>query len=402
MDDPLHLEMMHLLDQLFVSAYLAKSDLMPLSIFASTHLTLENGLSEYSAPTFAGLAVLLGAALGDVKLASRIGGFAQVAMSKEESRNMDSRAELWLYAFVFVWNEPIERMTSKLFKSYKSGLSVGDNENACWCIAQYIVINFQSGKPLGMVETDCKIYLEQMVEFKRETVHADICIYLETVQNLMHPSEDDPTVMKSELRFLSHSDHTVLGVFYSCQCFLYLYFGEFEKGAKLAIKRGNAYSKGVPGHCWIMIETFVRGMCLYAMARKTKKRVYRKQARTVHRTIKAWIRKGNPNVKHYDLLFNAELAALKGKLDAAEGWYQSAIVSATRCGRIHESALSSERYGEFLLNVRKDPEEARHKFDDAIRRYSEWGAAKKVLMLRELHQDLWRRPSQVEFSSSRT
>lgn len=259
-----------------------------------------------------------------------------------------------------------------------------------------------SGKPLGTVRADCKIYVEQMKEFKREVVHADICIYLEMIQNLMGLSDGDPTTMENEQRFLSHKDHTVLGVFYSCQCILYLYFGECEKGAKLAIERDDTYSKGVPMHVWIMMETFTRGMCLYIMARKSKKRAYKKHAQKVHKTIKSWIRKGNPNVKHYDLMLKAEAAALDGKLDAAEGWYQSAVVSATRRGHVHESALVSERYGEFLLNDRNDPEEARHKFDDAIRRYGEWGAAKKVRMLREKHEDVWTRPSEVVLQLGRS
>ena len=92
------------------------------------------------------------------------------------------------------------------------------------------------------------------------------------------------------------------------------------------------------------------------------------------------------------MILNAEAAVLSGKLDAADGCYQKAIVAATRQGSIHESALARERYGEFLLSEKNDPEEASHKFNDAIRRYNEWGAAKKVQMLREKHQDLWQKP----------
>jgi predicted ATPase len=430
MTDPVHLEMMRLLDQLFMTAYLAENDLMPLSIFASIQLTLEHGLCEYSAARFAGLALLVGVASGDMALASKTGTFARLVMNEVECKHMDARAELWLNAFVFCWTDPIARMSSRFLRAYETGLSVGDNEYACWvcevlpcnicytmnqysvifmplsaifvkCIAQYIVVGFQSGKSLETVEADCKIYLNQMIKFKRETVHADISIYFEMIRNLIGRSQGDPTVLKSEQRFRSHSDHTVLGVFYTCQSILYMYFGEYEKGAKLAIERGDTYAKGVPAHVWIMIETFTRGMLLYVMARTTKKRIYRKEAKRVHKTIKSWVHKGNPNVKHYEMLLNAESAALSGKLDAAEGWYQSSIVSATRQGHLHESAYASERYGNFLMNERNDPEEARHKIDDAIRRYGEWGAAKKVHLLRQQYRDLWVRPSEVVFGSER-
>jgi hypothetical protein len=74
---------------------------------------------------------------------------------------------------------------------------------------------------------------------------------------------------------------------------------------------------------------------------------------------------------------------------------QSAITASTRQGSQHESALAIERYGELLLNERNDPEEALHKFNDSIGRYNEWGAHKKVQMLREKHKNLWQKPTDV-------
>ena len=129
-----------------------------------------------------------------------------------------------------------------------------------------------------------------MIEFEREIVHADISMYFEMVRNLMGRYDSDPTAMRSEQRFLSYTDHTVLGVFYSCQSILYLYFGEYEKGAELAIERGDSYLEGIPGHVWGMIETFTRGMLLYVRAQNTRKRMYAKEAKRVHKTIKAWVR----------------------------------------------------------------------------------------------------------------
>lgn len=238
-----------------------------------------------------------------------------------------------------------------------------------------------------------------MIEFKRETVHADISIYCEMMQNLMGQNDGDPTKLKSEERFLSHSDQTVLGVYFSCLCILFMYFGEYEEGAKLAVERGDTYAKVCPGHFWIMNETFARGMILYAAARSGK-RLYMKHAKKVHKTIKSWAQQGNPNVLHYDLLFDAELAALNGKLDMAEGLYKKAIVSATRQGLIHERAFASERYGEFLLNERNDPEEAKYNLSDAIRLYDEWGANRKVSMLREKHHKLWQKPTHIVLSNA--
>jgi predicted ATPase len=129
MQDPVHLETMRLLDQLFTATYMAASDLMPLTIFERIRLTLEHGLSEYSTLAFAGLALYF---RDDPALASKTGTFARLVMTIIDSKNVDAKAEMWLTTFVFCWTEPITRMSSRLLKSYETGLSVGDNENAIW------------------------------------------------------------------------------------------------------------------------------------------------------------------------------------------------------------------------------------------------------------------------------
>lgn len=131
MTEAVHLEMMRLLDQLFVVAYLAESDLLPLSIFARLRLTLENGLSDYAAPALASLGMLL-VTLGDFALASKTADFARLAMDIVKCKNTDCRAEYWLF-WVLSWRtEQIASMTARYFNSYECALSVGDNEIACW------------------------------------------------------------------------------------------------------------------------------------------------------------------------------------------------------------------------------------------------------------------------------
>jgi predicted ATPase len=131
MEDPVHLEMMSLLDQLFTATYMSASDLMPLTIFARIRLTLAHGLCEYSALAFAGLALLLRNS-DDPALASKTGSFAQLAMTIVDCKNRDTKAGLWLNAFVFCWTDPLTRMMPRLLKGYETGLPVGDTENALW------------------------------------------------------------------------------------------------------------------------------------------------------------------------------------------------------------------------------------------------------------------------------
>ena len=95
MQDPVHLEMMHLLDQLFIASYRSASDLMPLTIFARIQLTLEHGLCEYSVHAFACLALVF---RDDPALASKTGSFARLIMTIIDCKSVHAKAEVWLNA----------------------------------------------------------------------------------------------------------------------------------------------------------------------------------------------------------------------------------------------------------------------------------------------------------------
>ena len=56
-------------------------------------------------------------------------------------------------------------------------------------------------------------------------------------------------------------------------------------------------------------------------------------------------------------------------------------IDAIKAGR----SLANERYGEFLLSVRDDKEGAACCIEKAIQFYQEWGAVRKVDLLRKQH-----------------
>jgi len=152
----------------------------------------------------------------------------------------------------------------------------------------------------------------------------------------------------------------------------------------------------------VMGDTFCGGISLFAMARKTKKRKYRATAKKVHALVKLWASKGNPNVNHHGSFLNAEAAALEWDVDGAEGWYQSAILLALDGGLIQDAALANERYVEFLLYYRKETKKATFKLEEAMRLYGEWGAAKKVELLREQYKHLWQQLTEIIVTVSAT
>lgn len=206
----------------------------------------------------------------------------------------------------------------------------------------------------------------------------------------------ESTTTLDDLIVKHEGDNTLTGTTMALQSMVYAFLGQHELGAELALRKRDSYAKVNPAHLTQMPETFSRALSLFAIARATKARKHKKEARKVFKKVKKWASSGNPNVSHYEKLLKAELSALEGKLDAAEGWYQSAIVLASRSGLRQDAALFNERYGDFLLNDRKDNAEAAFKLEEAVKLYNEWGAYRKVRILSEKYARLWPQPLVIQ------
>ena len=141
-----------------------------------------------------------------------------------------------------------------------------------------------------------------------------------------------------------------------------------------------------------MTDMFLKGISLFAMARKTRKRKYTNLAKKSLASIKDWAEKGNPNVKHCESLLEAELAALNGRKHVAKKHYEVAAILAGRGGFVRDAALANERYGEFLLEDMCDREDAAFRFQEAIKLYLEWEARAKAELLSAKYGYLWSTP----------
>ena len=74
---------------------------------------------------------------------------------------------------------------------------------------------------------------------------------------------------------------------------------------------------------------------------------------------------------------------MRGKNPDAKEKYEEAIKIAARTGHLHHAALFNERFADFLEYDLSDKEESLYRLKESIRWYEEWGAKRKVEMLKE-------------------
>ena len=162
-----------------------------------------------------------------------------------------------------------------------------------------------------------------------------------------------------------------------------LFLTNFELAAERAIKYGDLFFQLCPAVFIGTVETFHRGVALYDMARKHRKRKFKSRAKKIRQLIKQWVKDGNPNIEHYDLLLDAENASLsKAKFDVAGQLYLKAINSAAQLGHLQHSGLCHERFADFLLHAHSGEKAYSFQMSEAIRCYVEWGAMGKVHRLK--------------------
>jgi predicted ATPase len=403
MQDTRQIEVMKVLDRLVTYCYLSGNTLLPLVLSKSIRWSFRYGLCLSSPPSLAAVGAFLCSVLSDFDNGTKCGEHALVALEClkrkvgiEIGRTMESRTLLFVHGVVFHWTRPLPSISRQFLNAYEIGMQTGDIDSAIWSILHYLLVGFHSGRSLEALEADCRMYVKQGEELKREQQICLIALLWQAILNLMGRSVN-PTVLTGEamdqdrcLELAARADNPhLVGWVQALRAVLYSCFGEYEAGSELGVAKGTKLEKILPSHLLVPSDPFYRGVCLFEMARRTKKQKYKKRARTALDTIKAWVSKGNPNLKHCERFLEAELAALTDNSEKAKQHYAKAVVLAARGGFIHHAAMANERYGEFLLNALDLPHDAAYRFDEAIKFYSVWGSC-KADMLREKYSYLKR------------
>mmetsp|Transcript_10591 Transcript_10591/g.25578 ORF Transcript_10591/g.25578 Transcript_10591/m.25578 type:complete len:280 (+) Transcript_10591:662-1501(+) len=249
-----------------------------------------------------------------------------------------------------------------------------------------MLLPYSFGKPLHAIALSCSKYILQMEDLRKKDHSLASRVIWQAVINLMGEAENVLAMEGVALsrKVIDNLDSAETKFYDAIRHDLLVFYGAYELAAESALKRGNEFPKAAVGVFTIMMETFHRGVALYAMARRTRRRKYLNPARRIRKTIKKWGKNGNPNVRHYICFLDAEHSAVSKRYKEAEVHYQQAIKIAAKTGYLHHAGLFNERYADLLKVHMKNEEEAVYRLQEAIRWYGEWGAALKVKMLIEL------------------
>mmetsp|Transcript_172 Transcript_172/g.590 ORF Transcript_172/g.590 Transcript_172/m.590 type:complete len:351 (+) Transcript_172:2-1054(+) len=330
--------------------------------------------------------MISGSIFGDFPAGSQL---AEKAIRMQEllhSKGVEAITTCRAHILVFHHTSPLHESIAPLRASYKNAMRVGDTETASLSLCSETSFPFMLGKNLERLEESCHLTLKQVSQMRTTASVTYLRMMLQAIHNWTGQSENT-VVLKGDI--VDEDDLLLpspidVALFHYIKSYLFAVFGSFERGAELAIQKTDEFAKASPGNAAAVHDTFLRGIPLFAMARRTKQAKYKNHAKKILKTVKGWISKGNPNVKHYVSLFQAEQSALDKKYDAAENLFREAIRVAGRGGYVQDAAIANERYADFLQSI-SDEIAARERIEQAIRFYKSWGAHRKVAMLQQCY-----------------
>ena len=355
-------------------------------------LTITYGLSGSSPSAFATFGFVVSGALKDLATGSRCSEMALSMLEKLSVKVSPARAMFRAWGFCLSYTRPLHDASKALMDGYKLGMQSGDTESAAYCLLGDLSASFVQGKKLESLEEDCIVFMGHMRELGRTKIVELSSSILESVQYLLGRTDTCDLLLEEIIR--DPQPHELPRLVYSIAMFAYL--GDYEKGATYAIQYGDMYLSKSPGAITAQGEVFSRGVCLYAMARKSKKSIYKKYGRRVRATIQRWVDQGYVNGNHHlRLLIAEDLALDRRQLDAASKAYQEAISIAARSGYLKDVGLINERYADFLLLTMEDREQAAFRLKESIRYYSDWGSVCKVERLRNQFAELLPVPAAI-------
>jgi len=372
------------LSRIFYASYFLKRQyLLVISASEMVRITLDFGVSKFAGQSFSSLGLIVNAVQGDTETSTYFAETALVIQKSLKSNYTESQTIFISHTYILGWTAPLSASLPHMAHGFNIGMQSGNVAYAFWCVQSLRCFSsYQIGKPLSQILTHLPGLVAQMEDLHQREISTITRMWWQLMLTLSGDS-DELTLLKGRAYDQQRDGtglplHDVMINFLQSE--LCVFFGDYMTAADSALDQGDSFEKGMGSHVMAMIHTFHRGVALYAMARRTRKRKYMVAAEQFRRTIARWAQRGNPNVNHYHLLLSAEAMALKrGRHYIAAGsFYEQAIVLAGRTGHLHDAGLFSSRYSDFLRHQMNDEEEADRIMSESLRWYSEWGASRVV------------------------
>jgi predicted ATPase len=348
-------------------------------------ITLKHGASPHSSFGLACLGMIFGSN-GNVADAYKVGVIATSMSQKFHSSGCDGMTTAIVHTMLNHFRQPLKVSIEPVMKSYQSAIASGDIEGAAYAANAYIHILRASGTRLDIINAEAARFAELMKDYNMTQLSIDQALTLLIPQwqfalNLAGESKNpvklSGAAMHSEEQFIAEcvdaNNVKALLAIYSAKMSLGYYFGDikaaYTASQNLLKVDKKKYCPCVPRASRILFL----GLVEFEMHRQTKRKQHLQSAVRCISKLQEWHKNGDPNVRHLELILQAELASLGTNASQRKASFDAAIEACRRNGSHHDEALANQRASVFCLKD-GDTSLASYHMVNAKNLYSQWGA----------------------------
>jgi len=388
--DPIVADKMELMKKASTLAYATKETyLYTLLNCESVKNISEHGLTESSAASIASFANVLMHVYNDFKTSPKLAELAILIADRQQSKFNETQPLNTANNNVLGWVRPISSRLKYHERAYNSGIVSGNIVGAM--VSRYFCLVlklFSCSVPLPELEGEFRAGVAEQRRLKHNLFAETLGIVWQVTLNLIGKSGNpNTTVLTGEAIDESNEIYNQMGqqrlIMSAFKRFLFLFFGDFEAGAKDALKRGDEYPNTAVGQLW-GFECVMRAIPLLIMARSdnSNKAKFRKSAGKLLKRVRRWVKNGCVNLFGLHQLMEAEYMALQKSANQARCYFEMAIECCRKDNFHHFAGLSCELYSGYLKEIGDSNGEKLY-LQGAIDDYRRWGFTRKVAMLKK-------------------
>ncbi|MCE9597941.1 MAG: AAA family ATPase [Spirochaetia bacterium] len=384
MSDPRLLAAMDLLLAITPCAFFINQNLFGLIVLKMTGMSLKHGNSKVSAYAFMTYGVLLIDAFGQYAEAAQFGKAALELNDRFDNVALRSKLGVVFGAFINHWDGPISKNVVYLRRAFRAGLETGDLVYAGYALANRIFASGVRGDSLAECDRQAASFMRFTERTGDRDVEGDFILSIQASCQMRGKTLNDSSFSDSSYKEEQHLQQMQTGnpVTLCWYYFLKIRNAYLLRNPKEAVLLSRTLRLIIQPAMPLVIgpaAVFFEGLALCSL--KNLGLAYNKsRLNKIIKTHATWARTPGMHFQaRYHLLLAENLSSTKSG-DALTHYSQAIRAAAEDEDRLTR-AIASELAGRFALRLGV-PEASERYLRDALYYFEQWGADRKVEILK--------------------
>ena len=387
MEDREKLAVMGVLMVITTPALLSTTERLPSVIYTMLNIISRHGNSSVSSYAYSWYAMLL-CMQQRYQEGNRFGQLAIDLLEKYPHPGRTAEIMNIQCALLRHWSQPIHDQITPLKTYHRMAMQAGDFEHGVYCLANYTLLLWGSGKPLehclAEVEPGIALCQSKNQQFTLQVFLMNAEFFLSLTGMSPAPTRLEGKWFSEETMMSRFSgNHWLLAYYGLLKMILHYLFGEpgaaYDHVVEILKHRGSLN----PHYLYTKISFYGALSCIAGLPdgeSDADRQERLENLRLFEEELKLWAQVAPMNYRHQYHLLLAEKSRVTKKHWEAIQFFEKAVKGAQENRFVHDEALAKELYGRFWSDQGNDSI-AEMYLRAARTLYQQWGAAAKVAHL---------------------